>query len=218
MLLHTFEVEVSITNMNFSAARPYRQTARADAAAATKRRILDSFVERMRAGWMEEITLDEVARDAGVTVQTVIRRFGGKEGLLAAAAERFGEEVMARRAPAAEGDWHAHVAVTFADYEVSGEFVLRLLAQEERWPALQPMLARGRAGHRNLILRLYRPWLEPLDPPARDRLVAGLVMLTDVYSWKLLRLDQGLGPDEAVALIQSLVGKLLGETGGPSHD
>ena len=32
--------------------------------------------------WYDEITLDRVADEAGVTVQTIVRRFGGKAGLL----------------------------------------------------------------------------------------------------------------------------------------
>src|SRR3954471_22170031 len=96
-------------DMNIATApRPYRQSARADAAAATAQRILDAFVERAERQWMDEIRLDEIAAAGGVPVQTVIGRFGGKQGLLAAMAERFGEEVQARRAARHVGDWRGH--------------------------------------------------------------------------------------------------------------
>jgi hypothetical protein len=46
---------------------------------------------------VDDIPLEEVAGRAGVSVQTVIRRFGGKQGLLAAAAERETERVRRQR-------------------------------------------------------------------------------------------------------------------------
>lgn len=191
------------------AARPYRQSARAESAAATGRRILDAFFARLHEGWLDEITLDEIARAAGVTVQTVIRRFGGKEGLLRAAAERLGEEVTARRDIPADGDPRAHVAAVFGDYEVSGALMLRLLAQEDRWPALKPWLNLGRARHREIVEHHYRRHLEPLPADGRARLVAGLVAVTDVYTWRLLRLDQGLSRGAAVELAGTLASALL---------
>src|SRR5215472_153231 len=77
--------------------RQYTQRARAEAAEATGRRIVEAFLARLMGQWFDEITLDQVAEDAGVTVQTVVRRFGGKEGLLASAAKAFGEQVEAQR-------------------------------------------------------------------------------------------------------------------------
>ncbi len=75
--------------MKKDAPRRYRQTARASAAEATGERILESFLQRFRQQWLEESTLDTIAADAGVTVQTVIRRFGGKDLLLDAAADHL---------------------------------------------------------------------------------------------------------------------------------
>ena len=68
-----------------TAVRAYQQNARAESTEATGRRIVDAFLHRLMNHWFDEITLDQVAADAGVTVQTVVRRFGGKDGLLAKA-------------------------------------------------------------------------------------------------------------------------------------
>jgi len=46
------------------------------------------------------ITLADVADRAGVTVQTVLRRFGDKDSLFATAVARFFEEVRAQRGQA----------------------------------------------------------------------------------------------------------------------
>lgn len=189
--------------------RPYRQTARADAAAATHRRILEAFASRIRTGWLDEITLDEIAAASGVTVQTVIRRFGGKEGLLNAAADQLGRQIAERREGIDEGDWRAHVCSAIDDYEVSGDLVIRLLAQEQRWPPLKPVLDVGRAGHRKQVVQVYRPWLAGLTPKAKAQTIATLVLLTDVYAWQLLRRDHGLDRDATVSVTLGLVGRLI---------
>src|SRR6516164_9274175 len=80
-----------------STKRAYRQGARAEAAEATGRRIVDAFLGALETRWLEDITLDQVAQEAGVTVQTVIRRFGGKDGLLMATAQELGRQVNSRR-------------------------------------------------------------------------------------------------------------------------
>ena len=65
--------------------RPYRMVARAKSTEATGERILDATVELFWERLADQIRLEDVAAVAGVTVQTVIRRFGTKEELFAAA-------------------------------------------------------------------------------------------------------------------------------------
>ncbi len=96
--------------------RPYRMVARAASVAATGERILDAAVSLFWELPGEQVSLDEVARRAGVTVQTVIRRFGGREGLFAAAAEREVERVRAQRDEAPAGDVAGAVRVLLDHY------------------------------------------------------------------------------------------------------
>jgi AcrR family transcriptional regulator len=60
--------------------------ARAKAAEATRGKILESARELFAELPYDRVSLDAVAARAGVTVQTVLRRFGSKEDLLAAVA------------------------------------------------------------------------------------------------------------------------------------
>ena len=55
------------------ARREYTQTVRAQAAEETGKRIVEAFIARLMSDWFDQITLDVIAADAGVTVQTVIR-------------------------------------------------------------------------------------------------------------------------------------------------
>lgn len=168
--------------------RPYRQTARAEAASATAERILDAFIVRLRADWFDEIRLEDLARDAEVTVQTVIRRFGGKEGLLEAGNRRLSAEIIeGRQIPV--GNVPVALDALIAEYEEHGHFVLRLLAQEDRYPAIRVITDNGRAVHRRWVGEVFAPWLARLAEPARRAAHDRLVVALDLYVWKLIRVD-----------------------------
>src|SRR6185295_18874989 len=99
-----------------TATRSYHQSVRAESTEATGHRIAEAFHAQLMKQWFDEITLDQVAEDAGVTVQTVVRRFGGKQGLLESAVAVFSEQVRAQRA-APPGDVDQQVESLLADYE-----------------------------------------------------------------------------------------------------
>jgi len=179
--------------------------ARADAAEATGERILDSAVELFWERPTDQIPLDEVASRAGVSVQTVIRRFGSKDGLLAAAVEREAARVGAQRDLAPTGDVAAAVNVLVDHYEELGDRVLRLLAEEDRIPGLREIADRGRLYHRQWCARVFAEALVRLDPRNRKRRLSQLVAICDVYVWKLLRRDAGLSRDQTqLALVELL--------------
>jgi AcrR family transcriptional regulator len=185
--------------------RPYAMTKRAATAAATRARILaaatDLFVERTIDG----LTLEEVAQRADTTVRTILRAFAGKEGLLAAtaaAAERRGHGA----APA--GDIAAAAKALYADYEQIGDAVLHRLADEQRVPALKPHLDAGRASHRRWVEAVFAPFLDRVSGIERAQLFAALLVASDVYGWKLLRRDLGLGRSAAEAVLRRILSAL----------
>jgi AcrR family transcriptional regulator len=182
--------------------RPYRQTARAAAAAATRERILDVATEHFLARYYDDVTLAAVAKEAGVTQQTVINHFGTKEGLLETATDRFDPQRF-RRAATADP-----VAGVVADYEAGGDAICRMLALEERVPALAPFLARGRTGHRAWVQEAFAAQLPPAGGPGRERAVNLHVLATDVTTWKLLRRDMGLSQPQTVDHLRALVAAL----------
>ena len=194
-----------------SPSRPYRQIARASAAQATAALIEEAFAEEMRHRWFDEITLEQVAQRAGVTIRTVIRRFSGKEGLLEAFVENFKRKVTSVRSPV-PGDVPATVRHLMAVYEEWGDSVIRNLAQEQRHPALTPLLDMGRAGHRALTTDSFAPWLDRLPEPERRRTIDALVIVTDVYSWKLLRRDMRRSRKETEILLRKLIDGVLAKT------
>jgi AcrR family transcriptional regulator len=172
--------------------RPYRMFARADAVAATGERIIDAAVELIRGQPSSEIRLDDVAACAGVTVQTVLRRFGSKDGLFEAASEREFGRVAAERSGVVPGDVGGAVANLIEHYEQDGDLALRLLAEEDRVPGLSSVVQRGRALHRDWCEQVFGPFLTDLSRERRARRMAQFVAVCDVYSWMLLRRQAGL--------------------------
>jgi AcrR family transcriptional regulator len=192
--------------MNAETARPYRMVARAANAEANGERILDAAVAAFWDSPSATVSLDEVARRAGVTVQTVIRRFGGRAALVAAAVEREGARVASERDPTAvAGRPEAAIDQLLAHYEQMGDRVVRMTAEEARMPELAPIADRGRALHRDWCAAVFATFLHELDTPSRRRRLAELVAVCDVQTWKLLRRDAGLSVAETrLALLEML--------------
>lgn len=183
--------------------------ARAASSAATAERILDATVEVFWELPTDQISLDEVARRARVTVQTVIRRFGGRDGLIAAAAERQFDKVQRQRARAPVGDVAGAVQVLVEHYEVYGDRVFKMLAEEERNPGLGEIADRGRAAHREWCERTFAPALARMPRENRARRLAQIIAVCDVYTWKLLRRQAGLTRRQAELALVELLNPLM---------
>ena len=82
------------------ATRPYRMTTRAVAAAETAEKILYAASHLFAENVIAEITLADIAECSGVTVQTILRRFGDKDGVFAEAMSRLGTEILSQRGQA----------------------------------------------------------------------------------------------------------------------
>lgn len=195
--------------MKSSGTRTYRMGARAEAAEATGDRILDAALALFWDSPGADVSLDEVARAAGVTRQTVIRRYGGKEGVMAAAAARENARVRDQRATAPVGDVPAAVSVLVDHYELYGDGVLRLLSEEARSPALAAVVESGRELHRQWCRTVFEPALRARSGAARRRLLAQLVAVCDVTVWGLLRRQAGLSRQQTELAIVELIGPIL---------
>ena len=191
--------------------RPYRMRARAEAAAVTGRRILEAVMELHRERFFDQVSLEDIAERAGVTVQTVIRRFGNKERLIEAAAEEGTKQVIRQRDQAPVGDVEGAVENLVDHYEEWGESALRLLAQEERVAAFRSVTDAARAFHHEWVERTFAPLIAKRTGTARRRLLAELIAICDVYFWKLLRRDLGLSREQTELAIRETILALEGE-------
>jgi hypothetical protein len=99
------------------------------------------------------------------------------------------------------------VAGVVGDYEKGGDATIRVLALEQRVPALRPFMERGRAGHRAWIQEAFADHLPP-EGPERERAIALHQAATDVYVWKLLRRDLGLSRAATIDAMRTMVDAL----------
>jgi len=185
---------------------------RAEAARATASRVLDEALTLFTDRPYEDVSLEMVARKAGVTKRTVLRRFGSKEALFGEAMQRARKAMISHREAAPVGDVAGAVANVVGQYERWGTNRLRLLAQEDRLPVIAEWVQGGREWHWGWVERVFAPSLVGLRGAARKRRVAALVALTDVYTWKLLRLDLSLSRADTERTLVELINKLEGES------
>lgn len=191
--------------------RTYDMTERARVAEATGKRILDVAGARFSTMMFDAVTLTDIANDAGVSVQTVIRRFGSKEELFTTLAMRESERIIAEREPEVSGGRSLERAIaTLVDhYERDGETVLNLLAQESRFPTIARVVSQGRDSHEKWVEEHCREILKGVTGALRKRRLEASIAATDVYVWKLLRLDRGVSRDEVEKTMLTLLEGLV---------
>jgi AcrR family transcriptional regulator len=187
------------------ASRQYRMGARAEAALRTEQSILSAMAELWREQSLDAITLEDVAARAGVSVRTVMRRFGSRDGLIAATMEQEGSRIISERDRARTGDVEGALAVLLRHYERDGVAVLRTLSLEDRHEAARQIVARGRSEHRAWCARVFSPFLPVRGTDAYRTRLDAFVAATDLYLWKLLRLDLGRTADETRLAFHTLL-------------
>lgn len=186
--------------------RPYTMRARGEATAATRRRILAAALTLSEEKMSVEIVLADVAERAQVSVQTVLRHFGSREGLFDAVSD-YAREQIAEERHCPVGDVVGAIDTIVTHYERRGDMVLRMLAQEHLDPRIRELVEHGRGLHRRWVQDVFAPQLAShADPPALTDL---LVVATDVYVWKLLRRDGGLDPGTTRSRMTTMVRSLL---------
>lgn len=182
-----------------SGKRAYSMEVRAASAAATKARIRQAAVELHAEHLWDGFTLREVARRAGTTVQTVLRTYGTKQALSLLAMDASAERLRPTTAP---GNLQAAIRVLYDDYEEIGDRVIRYLAEELRHAEVAPKVELGRLGHRKWVETVFAPQLAAARRGvARERLLHALIVVTDVYVWKLLRRDLRLDRQAAELVV-----------------
>jgi len=189
--------------------RSYTSPLRARAAEETKERVLRATFARIAVDYYDDVTLDAIAADAGVTVQTVLRRFRSKEGIVRALSESMSPDVTAQRDAAPVGDIAGAIANLVDHYESIGDLVMLLLRQEERVPPFGEITSFGRAYTVGWIDRVFAPWLIERTAEDRDLLHAQLFAVCDTYMWHLLRRQQSLSREKTERALIEIVNGLL---------
>jgi AcrR family transcriptional regulator len=170
--------------------RAYRQELRARQTDANTARIVGATLALIAgAPRLSQITLEDIARESGLTVRTILRRFGSRDSALEAGFIRLKEEFGRMRVSTPPGDVDAAVKSVVDQYEQIGPLNVRALEQEHELPLLHRALDEARRYHRQWLAQVFRPTLGRFSADERERRLTALYAATDVYLWKLLRRD-----------------------------
>ncbi len=193
--------------MNISNSRKYTMTTRAESAAQTKEQIIKVIGELWLKYSIHEITLEMIAKKAGVTVRTILRKYGSKERLFEAAVSSDAAGIEEGKDVAEVGNIEQAVSVLMKDYELTGAAVIRTLAVEAELALARKILKRGRVSHKNWCARIFAPYLPKKADKDYQIMLGAFYAATDVYKWKLLRKDLGYSKQETEKIIlQTLYG------------
>jgi AcrR family transcriptional regulator len=191
--------------------RTYRMTARAESAERTGERIVDAMLRRFAELPYDRIRLEDIAADADVTVQTVVRRFRTKHGLLAATVEREFTRLASERSAAMGASPQATLRSLVRYYEDHGSLILKLYAEAAQAPGVPELAARGRAYHVSWCRQAFSDAVAPeLEGRARERRLAQVVAICDATTWRILRFDGHLSPEETEQALLELLLPVLG--------
>jgi AcrR family transcriptional regulator len=190
------------------ATRRYEQRLRAEASAETRRRILDAVYEALRATPISPISLDKVARTAGVARSTVYLVFGSRGGLFLALvhdlAERTGLDRLVEAVAHPDAGEHlrqgirAGVAMFAADPAVYR--ALQAMAQldpDSLGPALAAREEARAGGMAHLARRLAKQGVLRPDVTV-DEAADVLWVLTSFESYDLLSRGRKRSADDVV--------------------
>jgi AcrR family transcriptional regulator len=191
--------------------RKYDQKLRAEAAADTRRRILDAVAQRLREAPTETLSLDEVARIARVARSTIYVVFDSRAGLFEAFARDLWERTgLAELTEAVESpDARAHLRggldaackMYAADLELYRVlFAMSLLDPDSVGGAIRAKEKNRRGGMEYLAKRLAEDGALR-DDVSMEMAVDVLWMICSFEAFDLLHTGQGLSVDAAVDVL-----------------
>ena len=187
-------------------SRTYDMSTRSRKAAQTTENIIAATERLLTEKPLEEVSLNAIAGESDVTVQTVLRHMESREGCIVAVAERVSSRVQKQRGSFETGNITDAIEKLVVHYEQEGKLVLNLLAQQHRGESFASnFTSEGRSYHRQWVEHCFGPH----TTKTYSELIDTLVVATDIYTWKLLRLDLGRPLDTTKTIITNMVKKIL---------
>lgn len=188
--------------------RKYEMSSRADAAAQTADRIIDAMLIRFASTPYEGVRIEDVAADAGVTGQTVVRRFGTKAALMIATVERELGRIIAAREAAAQASPAGTVRELVQHYERYGALILKTYSEAPLVAGLPELAARGREFHVDWCRRTFA-LDSALSRAGRERRTAQIIAVCDATTWRILRVDGRLDAAQTERAILELLEPII---------
>ena len=140
---------VYICDMNTAEKkRSYQMSERAKQVARNDRKIMNSMSDLWIELPLSEITLDIISQKSGVTVRTILRKFGSKEGLFKACIEKDADRFTINNTQNIRHINQLHIIFPIEEYEHMGDALIRTLTVEYNFYSTQELLHKARTMHR----------------------------------------------------------------------
>jgi AcrR family transcriptional regulator len=190
--------------------RRYRKRRRAEQEAETRRRITEAAVRLHGTVGPAKTTVSGIAREAGVQRTTVYRHFPDEDAMFAACSSHYDalhpRPDLERWAGIADPEerLRAGLRQIYAFYEETHQMLESVGRDIDRVPALRKSVAATAAYLEEARSVLTRGRRE--RGRVRERVSAAIGHALAFPTWRSLVREQGLGTQEAVELMASLVG------------
>lgn len=201
----------SYNNVVMKKRRSYQKKERALAEQANGEAILDAALKAFSTELFDRVTLNAIAKESKVSVQTVIRRFGSKEDLFEHLAEREEKRVVADRDIPGEKGLKAALDTLIKHYERDGDMMTNFVSQEHLFEPIQKIVRRGREVHRHWVEKHCSNLFMELDNTKREQAILAAIAATDLSTWKLLRRDHKQKPKDVAEIMYKLLHGISGE-------
>ncbi len=190
--------------------RPYRMSARSQSVQATGTRILDAALRLYAAHPIDEIRLESIAADADVSVPTIVRRYGGKAGVIVALVTRELTQLVDRRTAHAGDPIEAIVTDLVEHYENYGLLILKVYSEAPLVEGLAEVAAKGRSYHVEWCRQTFSKRVRG-DSKTRSRRLAAAIAVCDATTWRILRQEGGLDARETGIALRELLDQIIEE-------
>jgi TetR/AcrR family transcriptional regulator, regulator of autoinduction and epiphytic fitness len=177
--------------------------------------VVGALLELWREGDLAP-SADEIAARAGISARSLFRYFDDTDAMVRTAIERQQQHVAPLYAlDTGPGDPFGDrvdrfVAARARLLDGMGHVGRVARAMAPRQPLVAAELARIRATLRAQVAELFSPELGDLAPGPGAAALAAADVVTSWEAWDLLRNDQGLDRDAAVAVVAATLHRLLG--------
>ncbi len=162
---------------------------RTKSAEITRQKILSAVVNLWSSYAINEISLEMVAEHSGLTMRTILRKFGSREGMLTASIAHASEKILHARDLAPAGNLTKALEVLLSEYEATGDAVIRTIMLQDSLPFAKSIIQGGIQIHRDWCKRVFAPYLPSLESDSYEMELSAFVCATEIYLWKLLRRD-----------------------------
>jgi AcrR family transcriptional regulator len=180
---------------------PLRERQKAD----TRELILQTVEQLLKDRSLEQFSLADVARAAGITDRTLYRHFETREALLEATWARVNDAIGIRTFPASAEELVSLPLRVFPGFEQRAEVIRAMLTS----PQGRELRLRVNEQRQAAIRSAVRQAKPTLREPALTRLCAAVQLLYSATSWATMRDYWGLDSAEAGRAASEAIATLL---------